>query len=220
MPRAKSKPSIDFERAIYRLQVAFRVDFDEDAIRVYWDGLKDFEPSRLNQAIDQAIRTCQFPPRVAELRRIANDVTLAKPRRVIDGQEVFDCPLCEDAGTVVVWSHETVGRLRAGVEPKRWDVYCVACSCMAGDRWARSRTLSNGKVVRALPRYDAWSMRRPQFVAVDNDGNEVNLFTGRYGERERADLLAWIEAPRPIEQHPNYNSEFGEYSAPVQQSLL
>jgi hypothetical protein len=201
--------------AIHRLAAAYRQDLGDDQLHVYWDGLSDLEPARLAAAVDVAIRTSQWLPKVAELRRFANELPAAKARKFVNGEEVYDCPLCEDSGTVAVWHPDTVRGIRNGKDVAR-AVCVVACVCSEGDRWARERTL-NGKRWPPLPRFDDKRMRRPQFT-FEKEGQTHLALTGRYGEREATDLLAWIEAQERIENHPNY-TDFGDYSAEHQETF-
>lgn len=208
MGRYRARPSGPFLDSIHRLAAAHRQELSDDQLSVYWDGLEDLEPARLSAAVDAAIRTTQWLPKVAELRRIANELPEHKPRRFIGGEEVFDCGLCEDGGTVVVWHPYTVRAIRDG-RGASYMTCAVACTCQAGDRWARERTLAN-KRWPPLPRFDEKRMRRPQFE-FERDGTSYAAITGRYGEREKADLEAWVEAGRRVENMPNY-TDFGENS--------
>lgn len=215
MARHRPKPSGPFLDAIHRLASAYRQDVTDEQLNVYWDGLSDLAPARLAASVDVAIRTSNWMPKVAELRRFANELPEAKQRKFVNGEEVFDCPLCEDAGTVAVWHPDTMRAIRNGKDAK-YETCAVACTCQSGDRWARERTL-NGKRWPPLPRYDEKRMRRPQFD-FERDGEQHTALTGRYGERERKDLEAWVETLQRVENHRNY-TDFGEYSSEPQDAF-
>jgi len=203
MGKRRSNPSGQFITAIERLAAAYRISLNEDQMRVYWDGLNDVDNGWLDAAIDTAIRSDQWLPKVAELRRLANEAYKPKSPKYVDGQQVFDCAECEDEGVVLVWSHTAVGALRAGREPERWQTYVVACTCSAGDQYTRAR--------HPLPRFDAAKMRRPQHMGRSQETGELlRCYPGLPGDADKQDLREWCATKRSITEHRNYHPEFAE----------
>jgi hypothetical protein len=201
MSKRRSNPSGQFITSMERLKAAYRADLDETQTRAYWDGLNDIDHARLETAIDAAIRSSQWLPKVAELRRFASDAYEPHQPRYIDGKQVFDCNECEDAGVVLVWSHTAVYSLKAGREPQRWQTYVVACVCSAGDRWTRAN--------HPLPRFDAAKMRRPQHMGQSQETGEwLRCFPGLPGDADKHDLREWCSTKPPITDHRNYHPEF------------
>ena len=215
MSKRKTNPTGQFLRSMDRLQAAFRANLDNDAVNVYWHGLDDVEPARLDSAVDVAIRTSQWLPKVAELRRFANEVPESSRPQYVNGEPVYRCGVCCDGGTVAIWHPDTVRAILDCRKVVYWTAV-VACTCQAGDRWARERILAS-KRWHPLPRYDEKRMRRPQFV-FEKEGTTHLAITGRFGEREKADLEAWIDEQEKIENHPNY-TDFGDYSHEQQETF-
>lgn len=199
----RTRPSGKFLDAIHRLAAAYRVELDTDQIAAYWAGLDDLTPVRLETAVDAAIRTNQWLPKVAELRRLANDVAEPKRQQYINGEPVFDCHVCEDSGTLLVWDHHTVMEVRDVGEPKSWRTYVVSCTCSSGDRWRR----------RNLRMFDERRMRRPQHAARCREtGEMLKCYPGLPSDADKEDLREWIESKRGITSHRNY-TDFGDYAA-------
>jgi hypothetical protein len=210
----KTKATGKFLDQMHRLGKGFGRELDDDQLAVYWSGLEDLAPGKLDAAIDVAIRKFQWLPKIAELREIANEIG-CRADRYIDGERVHDCPLCLDGGTISVWHPKTMRAARLGKDAHGLTC-CVACTCPAGDQWARRRVIGP-KEWAALPRYDASKMRRPQFT-FERDGETHVAITGRYGKRERADLEAWIDQPCDVTVSPNYH-DFGEHSYEQQRAF-
>lgn len=76
----------------------------------------------------------------AILREIEHERTVEaiKPR-FVDGQQVYQCPRCEDDGRLIAYQQRTLKAAREGTldEPGAVVTCAVACQCSAGDHRAR-----------------------------------------------------------------------------------
>lgn len=58
--------------------------------------------------------------------------------RFVDGQQVYECPVCLDIGSVIVWSERTIEAVRDGVPLDGWNTGTegVRCTCRRGQQYA------------------------------------------------------------------------------------
>jgi hypothetical protein len=93
-------------------------------------------------------------PRVISKRARELGSARSSGLRVVDGQRVFGCHLCQDSGYVPVVDpvHYRKGTFR--------ECY-VLCTCGMGDQRAHARPIGGGKI-RETPRYD-----KSQMLAMD-----------------------------------------------------
>ena len=78
------------------------------------------------------------------------------PRRFVDGQEVFTCPICMDQGRVTIWHPKSVDKClnegRAVGDPQTTYTCSVICTCQPPG--AGSRMNRGGRVVFNPLRFD------------------------------------------------------------------
>jgi hypothetical protein len=77
---------------------------------------------------------------------------LAKTRRTIDGDQTFECAMCEDRGTVQVFHPMTAKDICRDEDfaDVRWRTCVVACTCEVGQVQQRERKLPGGTRIRPL----------------------------------------------------------------------
>lgn len=126
----------------------------DDVLSSWADLLKDTTLSDARAAVDKIFAGDEDEPRTPQawarqVRRLAFAIRRSRPRnrrKIIDGQETYDCPLCQDSGTVVVYTKTTIdnflhGRLVRGTRmtnetPPRFGLRegTVPCACAVGGR--------------------------------------------------------------------------------------
>ena len=111
--------------------------------------------------------------------------------QAVDGEPVFSCPTCQDAGLVAVVDPRAY---RAG----QFRPCSVYCTCHAGDL-KQNRKFSDGHRAVVRPRFDARKMFRLDY---DEKGSD-----------QKAAFEAWLAGR--IERHQGY-TDFGEYSHEAQ----
>lgn len=101
------------------------------------------------------------------IRRLAYGVASGRGRsraaegpRFIDGEEVFDCPICLDYGAFSVWQDQSIKAMQRGEfgqeNARSW---AVACTCRSGDLFAkRIRRFDSRRDVKCLTTYDEESI--------------------------------------------------------------
>ena len=129
----------------------------------FWEKvLKRFGYSHCTEATDRLIVSDDQPRGYTDharaIARIARDVQLSstgslrrKDRSVIDGHDVFKCPLCQDTGFVYVVSPSTIREYRCGNlgAPRFCD---VSCSCERGASIDGNEKFGRAGLVRYDPR--------------------------------------------------------------------
>lgn len=95
----------------------------EAVIQAWCDVLRDVDLRDGLTAIERVFAGDEDEPKTPQswpkvIRRLAFEIRRKRPkakRRVIDGQETYECPICEDTGSVAVYTKATIERFRAGV---------------------------------------------------------------------------------------------------------
>lgn len=110
-----------------------------------------------------------------------------KRRKFVDGQEVFDCRLCEDNGYLVCWHPQAIAYYRrtGNLEGFAGRTCAKACVCVEGDKYERQ-----------FGRYD------PRFWVIAKSGVESEQL------RQLADFLSDYKPPKPV----NYEPAFDKYA--------
>ncbi len=115
---------------------------------VWFEHLKACEQADCLEAttalFEQAGRAPVYERHPQAIRGIIRDKESARATedrqpRYVDGEQVFECLLCEDGGWVRCWHPKTVAATAAGTLGEPFTVYtcAVPCNCQTGDRFAR-----------------------------------------------------------------------------------
>lgn len=100
-----------------------------------------------------------------KIRQIANDIShrhqpTTDTPRMIDGEIVYDCSICQDIGALTVWQDQSILAMQRGEfgdeNSRSW---AVACTCRMGDGHAkRIRRYDARRDVKCLTTYDTASI--------------------------------------------------------------
>lgn len=128
-------------------------------------------------------------PKVIAARARQIGASRAASLRVVDGERVYDCPLCLDEGFVPVVDpvHFRRGTFRACF---------VFCTCAIGDRRAEARPTGSGKR-RETPRFD-----KRRMFAIDRESPD---------SQQRAEFAAWLGGGRVVNL-PGYEAGFDAWN--------
>lgn len=105
------------------------------------------------------------------------------PKNRVQGREPrYDCPVCQDRGSVTVWAQECVDHVkRTGEAPPRRVTDCVACNCPKGNGLATEKNDAQHRW-KALTRYD--------------EAFHCRTIYGTPGKADIANLLEWVGTPK------------------------
>ena len=123
-----------------------------------------------------------------------------------DGQQTVSCRDCGDYGFVHCWHPASLKKLAAGETANLGGACVVPCHCAAGD----GRVLSENR--QKVSRFDAARWCRLDWL---------NGSMPSQSEPEQQAALAWLESWRAnrVTSAVNYDSDFAEFSPPVQQEF-
>ena len=58
----------DFEKLLAKVETLYGKELDDDAVKLYWDALKDLPLSTVERRIGECIKRCKFFPKPSEIR--------------------------------------------------------------------------------------------------------------------------------------------------------
>ncbi len=137
-----------------------------------------------------------FGQHAKAIARRAREIGFARKAapQAVDGESVYGCPTCQDAGLVAVVDPRAY---RAG----QFRACSVYCACHAGDV-KQNRKFSDGHRAVVRPRFDSTKMFRLDYEEKASD--------------QKAAFAEWLA--RRIQNHPGY-TDFGEYSHETQEAF-
>lgn len=153
-------------------------------------ALEDVSIESANEVTYRMERGDIEPPKAYERERTAITIRMESKKIVVGRmperrmnyrEERFDCAICQDRGSVTIWSHECVKHVqRHKTPPTKRTTDIVACACKRGNGLATEKNEPNHKW-KSLPRYD--------------EAFHCRTIFGTPGKADVKNLLEWVGAP-------------------------